>query len=101
MKISLSKPYVDKEIKERVLEVIDSGQYILGNHCKDFEKEFARFIGVKACCSHLFWDISHFPMSKGPGGWTWGRNSGSFPHRFSDGRARLSCGSHTYFHRYR
>jgi len=46
MKISLSKPYVDKEIKERVLEVIDSGQYILGSHCKAFEKEFARFIGV-------------------------------------------------------
>ncbi len=47
MKIPVSKPYVDKEIKERVLEVIDSGQYILGNNCKDFEKEFAQFIGVK------------------------------------------------------
>ena len=47
MKIALSKPYVDTEIKERVLEVIDSGQYILGNHCKAFEKEFAQFIGVK------------------------------------------------------
>ena len=47
MKIPVSKPYIDKEIKERVLEVIDSGQYILGNNCKDFEKEFAQFIGVK------------------------------------------------------
>jgi dTDP-4-amino-4,6-dideoxygalactose transaminase len=47
MKIQLSKPYVDREMKERVLEVIDSGQYILGNNCKDFEKEFAQFIGVK------------------------------------------------------
>ncbi len=47
MKVPLSKPYVDKEMKDRVLEVIDSGQYILGNHCKDFEKEFAQFIGTK------------------------------------------------------
>jgi len=47
MNIPLSKPYVDSEIKERVLQVIDSGQYILGSHCKDFEKEFAQFIGVK------------------------------------------------------
>jgi perosamine synthetase len=47
MKVPLSKPYVDKEMKDRVLEVIDSGQYILGNQCKDFEKEFAQFIGVK------------------------------------------------------
>ena len=47
MKVPLSKPYVDKEMKDRVLEVIDSGQYILGSQCKDFEKEFAEFIGVK------------------------------------------------------
>jgi len=47
MKVALSKPYVDQEIKNRVLEVIDSGQYILGSQCKDFEKEFAQFVGVK------------------------------------------------------
>jgi len=47
MIIPLSKPYVDQEIKDRVLEVIDSGQYILGEQCREFEKEFAKFIGVK------------------------------------------------------
>ncbi len=47
MKVSLSKPYVDQEMKTRVLEVIDSGQYILGNQCKEFEKEFAQFVGAK------------------------------------------------------
>ena len=47
MNVPLSKPYVDAEIKERVLEVIDSGQYILGKHCKDFEREFAEFIRVR------------------------------------------------------
>lgn len=47
MEIPLSRAYVDQEIKEKVLEVIDSGQYILGKQCKDFEKEFAEFIGAK------------------------------------------------------
>jgi dTDP-4-amino-4,6-dideoxygalactose transaminase len=47
MGIPLSKPYIDHEIKERVLEVIDSGQYILGRNCKEFEKEFAAFVGTK------------------------------------------------------
>ena len=47
MKEPLSKPYVDKEMKDRVLEVIDSGQYNLANQCKDFEREFAQFIRTK------------------------------------------------------
>ena len=47
IKIPLSKPYVDQEIKDCVLKVIDSGQYILGEQCREFEKEFAQFIGVK------------------------------------------------------
>ncbi len=47
MNVPLSKPYVSQEMKDRVLEVIDSGQYILGKNCKDFEKEFAQYIGSK------------------------------------------------------
>jgi len=47
MNIPLSKPYVDQEIKEKVLEVIDSGSYILGSQSKNFEKEFSQFVGVK------------------------------------------------------
>jgi len=47
MVIPLSKPYVDQEIKDSILKVIDSGHYVLGNECKAFEKEFAQFIGVK------------------------------------------------------
>ena len=46
-KVPLSKPYVDQEMKNRVLEVIDSGQYILGNQCKEFEREFSQFIGTE------------------------------------------------------
>ena len=47
MNVPLSKPYVSQEMKTRVLEVIDSGQYILGKNCKEFEKEFAQYIGTK------------------------------------------------------
>jgi dTDP-4-amino-4,6-dideoxygalactose transaminase len=47
MNVPLSKPYVDQEIKGKVLEVIDSGQYILGSESKNFEKEFSQFIGSK------------------------------------------------------
>lgn len=47
MKVPLSKPYVDQEMKQKVMEVIDSGQYILGSNCKLFEAEFAKFIGTK------------------------------------------------------
>jgi len=47
MNVPLSKPYVSQEIKTRVLEVIDSGQYILGKNCKEFEKEFTQYIGTK------------------------------------------------------
>jgi dTDP-4-amino-4,6-dideoxygalactose transaminase len=47
MKVPLSKPYIDQEMKQKVLEVIDSGQYILGKHCKAFEEGFGRFIGTQ------------------------------------------------------
>lgn len=47
MKVPLSKPYVDQEMRQKVLDVIDSGQYILGGQCKPFEKEFAAYIGTK------------------------------------------------------
>jgi dTDP-4-amino-4,6-dideoxygalactose transaminase len=39
------KTKVDKAIKE----VLNSGQYIMGNKLKKFEKEFAKYIGVKYC----------------------------------------------------
>jgi len=47
MNVPLSKPYVSQEMKTRVLEVIDSGQYILGKNCREFEKEFAQYVGTK------------------------------------------------------
>ncbi|MBI4610140.1 MAG: DegT/DnrJ/EryC1/StrS family aminotransferase [Candidatus Rokubacteria bacterium] len=47
MTIPLSRPPVDAEIKEAVLAAIDSRQYILGPHCREFEAELARYIGTR------------------------------------------------------
>ena len=46
MKIPLSKSYMDEETKEKVIEVLDSGWFILGKNCKEFEKEFAEKMGA-------------------------------------------------------
>ena len=47
MTISLSRPPVDDEIKQAVLAVLDSRQYILGPQCREFEAELARYVGVR------------------------------------------------------
>jgi dTDP-4-amino-4,6-dideoxygalactose transaminase len=46
-KINLSQVYIDQKIKRKVLATIDSGSYILGSNCQEFEKKFAKFIGKK------------------------------------------------------
>ncbi len=48
-KINLSEVYIGKDLKKKVLETIDSGEYILKNNCREFEKKFAEFIGRKFC----------------------------------------------------
>ncbi|MBI2543659.1 MAG: DegT/DnrJ/EryC1/StrS family aminotransferase [Candidatus Rokubacteria bacterium] len=47
MKIPLSRPPMDDEIKGAALAAIESRQYILGPECKAFEAEFARYIGTR------------------------------------------------------
>ncbi|MFQ5828055.1 MAG: DegT/DnrJ/EryC1/StrS family aminotransferase [Candidatus Methylomirabilia bacterium] len=47
MTIPLSRPPVDDEIKEAVLAVIDSRQYVLGAQCRELEKEFAHYVGSR------------------------------------------------------
>ena len=52
LNVPLSKVYMDEEIKNAVLKVLDSGWYILGQMVKEFEREFAKFCGVKhAVCT--------------------------------------------------
>jgi dTDP-4-amino-4,6-dideoxygalactose transaminase len=38
-----------KELEDKAIEVLRSGWYILGNELKEFEKEFASYIGSKYC----------------------------------------------------
>lgn len=45
--INIAEMYVDDEIKQSVLEVLESGHYIRGPNNKYFEKEFADFCGTK------------------------------------------------------
>jgi len=47
MNIPLVKVYMDDEIKKAVLEVLDSGWYILHEKVREFERKFAEFCGVK------------------------------------------------------
>ncbi len=47
MTIPLSRPLVDDEIKGAALAAIESRQYILGPQCKEFEAEFARYVGTR------------------------------------------------------
>ena len=47
MAIPLSRPPVDDEVKAAVIAAVESGQYILGPQCKEFEKEFAAYNGAK------------------------------------------------------
>jgi dTDP-4-amino-4,6-dideoxygalactose transaminase len=47
MNIPLVKVYMDDAIKKAVLEVLDSGWYILHEKTREFEKKFAEFCGVK------------------------------------------------------
>ena len=37
MPIPLSRPPVDDEVKKAVIAAVESGQYILGPQCKEFE----------------------------------------------------------------
>jgi dTDP-4-amino-4,6-dideoxygalactose transaminase len=48
-RIPLSRPPVDDEVKQAVLSVIDSRQYILGPQCQAFEDELAHYVGVGHC----------------------------------------------------
>jgi dTDP-4-amino-4,6-dideoxygalactose transaminase len=46
MRIPLSHPPVDDEVREAVLRALDSRQYVLGPECEAFEMELARYHAV-------------------------------------------------------
>ncbi|NWG11552.1 DegT/DnrJ/EryC1/StrS family aminotransferase [Candidatus Bathyarchaeota archaeon] len=47
MTIPLVKVYMDDDIKKAVLEVLDSGWYILHEKVREFERKIANFCGIK------------------------------------------------------
>ena len=49
IQIPLSRPPVDDDVKQAVLRVIDSGEYILGAQCREFEGGLARYVGTRHC----------------------------------------------------
>ena len=55
-KIPLSSVYQSETIDRRILEVVKSGNYILGPECKAFEQELAAYFGVKHCRAQLIMD---------------------------------------------
>lgn len=38
-----------KEYEDKALKVLRSGYYVLGQEVRDFEEEFARYVGAKYC----------------------------------------------------
>lgn len=47
MDISRNYKIVEEEINKVVIEVLKSGQYIMGENVKEFEQEFSNYIGTK------------------------------------------------------
>jgi dTDP-4-amino-4,6-dideoxygalactose transaminase len=45
--IPLSRPTVTDAMKDAMLEVVDSGRFILGPETRAFEKEFAEYVGTR------------------------------------------------------
>ena len=71
MEIPLSKMYVDDQIQETVLKVLNSGRYINGENLHSFEKEFAQFcntefaIGVSSGTSAILLSLMALGIGKG------------------------------------
>ena len=71
MRISLSKMYVDERIRQAVVEVLDSGQYIKGQKLETFEQNFAAFchtryaIGVSSGTSAILLSLMALGIGAG------------------------------------
>ena len=70
-RIPLSKPFINQEIREAVLGVLDSGRFILGPQCQEFERELASFARRKHAVLTSSWTagvhLLHLAMGLRPG----------------------------------
>lgn len=69
--IPLSKPFLDREIRDAVMSALESGRYILGEQCAAFERELADYVGVRYCVLSSSWTAAvmllHDAMGLRPG----------------------------------
>ena len=70
-RISLSKPFINQEIRDAVLGVLDSGRFILGPQCQAFERELAHMAARKHAVLASSWTagvyLLHLAMGLQPG----------------------------------
>lgn len=70
-KIPLSRVYQSETIDRRILEVVKSGNYILGPECKAFASELAAYMGVKNVILSSSWtaavQLLHISQNLKPG----------------------------------
>jgi dTDP-4-amino-4,6-dideoxygalactose transaminase len=70
-RVPLSVPFINQEIRDAVLKVLDSGRFILGPECQEFERELARFAGRKHAVLTSSWTagvyLLHLAMGLRPG----------------------------------
>jgi dTDP-4-amino-4,6-dideoxygalactose transaminase len=70
-KIPLSRVFVDNEVREAALRVVNSGWYILAGECEALESELAHYIGTKEAVLCSSWTTGalmlHHAMGVKPG----------------------------------
>jgi len=54
-RVPLSKPFINQEVRQAVLDVLDSGRFILGPQCSEFELELAGCAGRKHAVLSSSW----------------------------------------------
>ena len=66
-KIPLSRVFINDQVREAVLRVLNSGSYILGKECEAFEDELAGYIGTKHAVLCSSWTAGGFLLHRAMG----------------------------------
>jgi len=66
-RIALSKPFIDAEIRQAILGVLDSGRFILGPQCQEFERELAGFCGRRHAVLSSSWTAAVYLLHQAMG----------------------------------
>ncbi len=96
-RIPLSRPFISDEIRQAVLGVLDSGRFILGPQCQQFERELAQFAGRTHAVLSSSWTagvyLLHLAMDLRPGDEVIVPSHTAFPSI----EPMLHCGAHPVF----